>query len=412
MRQFIAFLLILFVLAALLRVDFIFTILFFFMALYLLSRLWLGRMLAPLQVQRRFSGGSRESSDLERSFFGQEVKVELTVRNTGWLPVPWLELHESLPVQLITPPFCRQVISLAPREQRHMQYALLGRYRGYYAIGPLRLQGGGLLGIHEPRSVEVGPAHLVVYPRILPLQQLGLPTRSPLVALPARSPLFEDPSHVIGVRDYERGDSPRRIHWTATACAGRLLVKQYRPSIARETLICLDMGREGYDPSHRYTAPELAVTVAASVASHITTRDRLPVGLATQAFDPVLDQEMAFFLPPRSGRGHLMSVLEVLARVQLGVDASFSALLRRESVRLTWGATLVIITGRESEPLFETLFYLRRAGLAVALLLVQPGLPSEQLRQHAELMHIPVYRIWGEQDLKGGFGDSQRGLWR
>ena len=29
-----------------------------------------------------------------------------------------------------------------------------------------------------------------VYPRMVPLEQLGLPTRSPLVALPARTPLF------------------------------------------------------------------------------------------------------------------------------------------------------------------------------------------------------------------------------
>jgi uncharacterized protein (DUF58 family) len=274
------------------------------------------------------------------------------------------------------------------------------------------MRSGGLLGIHPPQLTERQPTYLVVYPQIFPLQQLGLPTRSPLVALPARFPLFEDPSCVTGMRDYQRGDSPRRIHWSATASAGRLLVKQYRPSIARETLICLDLDRGGYQPDTRFTAPELAIIVAASVANHIAIHDGLPVGLTTEGLDPLLEEKTGFFLPPRSGRSHLMTLLEVLARAQVAPATSVAELARRESVRLSWGATLVIITGRESEPLFDTLVYLRRAGFAVALILIQPGRPSDQLRRRADLMGVPVHRVWRESDLQKGFGDRQGNLWQ
>ncbi|NIN74493.1 MAG: DUF58 domain-containing protein, partial [Xanthomonadales bacterium] len=98
------------------------------------------------------------------------------------------------------------------------------------------MQTGDLLGIERRSVARAEPSYLTVYPRVVPLQKLGLPTRSPLVALPAGAHLFEDPARVMGVRDYQPGDSPRRIHWTATASAGRLLVKQYQPAIARETL--------------------------------------------------------------------------------------------------------------------------------------------------------------------------------
>jgi hypothetical protein len=113
------------------------------------------------------------------------------------------------------------------------------------------------------------------------------------------------------------------------------------------------------------------------------------------------------FLPPRPGRGHLINLLEMLARVQVTSTSPFAERLRRESVQLSWGATLVVITGRESEPLFDTLVYLRRAGFAVALILVQPGRPSDQLRQQADLMGVAVYRVWREGDLSSGFGDRQ-----
>jgi uncharacterized protein (DUF58 family) len=229
---------------------------------------------------------------------------------------------------------------------------------------------------------------------------LDLPTRSPLVALRTRTPLFEDPTRIMGVRDYQRGDSPRRIHWTATASAGRLLVKQYQPAIARETLVCLDMSREDYGQRQRYTATELAVVVAASIANHVVSREGLPVGLATEAWDPLLEKPARFFLPPRSERGHLMSLLEVLARVQLTTGTSFEDLLRHESTNLSWGATLTVITGRESEPLFDTLVYLRRAGFAVALILVQPTRPSATLQKRADLLGVPIHRVWKEQELE------------
>jgi len=390
MRYFVLFLLILFVIAAVLRVDFFFTVAYLFFAVYLLSRLWMRRTVDCLRAQRRFT---------DHAFCGDRVTADLTVHNAGWLPIPWLEVHESLPVQLITPPFYREVVSLGPRERHRFRYTLNCRQRGYYPIGPLTMQTGDLLGVVRRTHVKVAPEHIIIYPRVIPLQQLGLPTHSPLVALPTRMPLFEDPARVMGVRDYQRGDPPRRIHWTATASAGRLLVKQYQPAIARETLICLDLDRDDYGQRQRYTATELAIIVAASIASHIAVREGLPVGLTTEAFDPLLDDRARFFLPPRSERAHLMSLLEVLARVQIASAMPFVELLRRESVNLSWGATLLVITGRESEALFDTVVYLRRAGLTVALILVQPAHPSAELRERADLLGVPVHRVWTERDL-------------
>ena len=94
MRHFAPFLLILFVVAAALRVDFFFTIAYLFFAVYLLSRLWTQRTVDHLHVERRFT---------DRAFPGDQVTVNIVVQNTTWLPTPWLEVHESLPVDLIAP---------------------------------------------------------------------------------------------------------------------------------------------------------------------------------------------------------------------------------------------------------------------------------------------------------------------
>jgi uncharacterized protein (DUF58 family) len=391
MRNFVPFLLIVFFIAALLRMDFFFTIAYLFFAIYLLARLWMRGTVDHLHVQRRFT---------DHAFTGDQVTVDVSLRNTGWLPIPWVEVHESLPVELTASAFHREVITIDPRESHQLRYALNCRRRGYYPIGPLKMQTGDLLGIIGRSQVEVPSEHIIVYPRVVPLQRLGLPTRSPLAVLPAHSPLFEDPTRIMGVRDYQRGDSPRRIHWTATASTGRLVVKRYQPAIARETLICLNLDQADYRQRQRYTATELAIVVAASIANHIIVKEGLPVGLITEAWDPLLEQRTRFSLPPRTERAHLMSLLEVLARVQVAETTPFVDFLRRESVNLPWGATFTIITGRESEALFDTLAYLRRIGLAVTLILVQSGRPSGELQRRADLLGVPIHRVWKEQDLK------------
>lgn len=391
MKHFWRFVILLLVIAAVLRVDFFFSVVYFFFAVYVLSHLWTRRSLEHLTIRRHFT---------DRAFLGDTVPVTLEVYNDSRLPIPWLELNEALSVQIATPPFHHVVLSVTPHERRRIHYDLRCRRRGYFNVGPLRVQTGGVLGFAPQSQTEIPPDSMIVYPKVVPLQRLGLPTHSPQVVLPANAPLFEDPARIMGVREYEPGDSPRRIHWPATASTGDLLVKQYESAIARETVLYLDLDEEHYERGQRFTATELAITVAASIANHIIVREGLPAGLVTEAYDPQAGDVVRFRRPPRSERAHLMGILEVLARVQVITGVSFSELVRRESVDLSWGATLTVITGSERPELFDTLLMLRRSGFAVTLILVQPARPSDGLREQAELLHVPVHRVWDERDLE------------
>lgn len=391
MRNFILFVIILFILAAILRVDFFFTVVYLFVGVYVLSRLWAGRTMAHLRVVRQFNG---------RAFLGDTVKVTLVIKNGGVLPVPWLMVNESLPAALATPPFYRRAISLGSKEEQRYSYEVQCRRRGYYPIGPLRIEGGDLLGVDRAQNFRIEPDYLIVYPKVLPLQRLNLPAHSPQVILPTAVPLFEDPARIIGVRDYVRGDSPRRIHWTATASAGRLLVKQYQKAIARESGLFLNLNKGDFPRDSRYVAPELAIVVAASLANHIINHENLPVGLSTDAFDPQTGALADFRLPPRKGRGQLMAILETLARVQVAEAPPFLEMVRRQAVHLSWGATVVIITGQESSGLFETVLLLSRTGFRVVLVLVQARPTEPAWRQRVEQLGVAVHQVWTEGDIK------------
>jgi len=114
----------------------------------------------------------------------------------------------------------------------------------------------------------------------------------------------------------------------------------------------------------------------------------------------VVHTRKRFLLPARSERAHLISVLEVLARVRLVPGIPLPDLLRRERPHLAWGTTVVAITGRADEALLDALAALRQGGCSVALLLVQAAAMEPLARERAALLGINVWPIWREQDLE------------
>jgi len=386
------------------RVNFFFYLLYSMAGIYFLGRLWASRSLAAVKVERHHE---------PRMFYGESLAVRLEVHNRGWLPVLWLRLSDTVPFDLAGGPAFRRVLSLRPGERQQHEYRLLGRRRGYYRLGPLVSSGGDLLGTASFQRQAAADDWVIVYPRIVPLRDLGLPSQSPFGVLPSRLRLFEDPTRIRGVRDYQPGDSLRRLDWKTSARVGQLQVRRYEPAIALETAIFLNLSAAEYPQAHRHTATELGIVASASLAAHLAEK-RQAVALVTNGRDPLRATSPAGgapALPLRKGREHLMHVLDLLARVEVVTEAEneneaeneaavpFLDLLNRKSLALPWGSTVVAITSQEGEGLMETLLALRRRGLRILLVLTCPSRGFGLTARRAGQIGVQTVQMWTERDL-------------
>lgn len=387
------FVVLLFVLAALLRLDFFFTIFYLFGGVFILSRLWAGQTFKRLSVTRKMPS---------RAFPGEKITVTLTLKNRSSLPIPWLTVHETLPLNLAWPTYYQEATFLGSKTSQDFKYLLTTQRRGFYLVGPLLLETGDLLGFIPRVNNRLEATHLIVYPKVVPITRLNLPTHSPQVVLTTQTPLFQDPSRLTGVREYVPGDNPRHIHWPATATTGQVLVKQFQPAIARDSVIFLDLTRPNYSrrPVQANAATELAIVVAASLANHIINVEQLSVGLNTTGKDPLSNGRQDFQLPSHRGGDHLMQILEVLARIQNIETGQFEATLRAATAHLAWGTTIIVISGSESDELLETLLLLKQAGFPVSLVLVQPAPYAYVQPKKAQALGFTVYRIRYEEDIE------------
>jgi uncharacterized protein (DUF58 family) len=398
MGRLLPFLIVLIAVAFFTRVEFFFYLLYALFGIFVLGRLWAQRSVRAVALQRMHE---------ERLFLGDQVPVQLEIHNTGWLPVLWLRLNDGVPLELGSSALHRWVISLAPHERQILSYTVKGRRRGYYRLGPLATLGGDLLGSATYRGRHHHDNLVIVYPKIVPLRELGFPSQSPFGTLPSRQRLFEDPTRIRGVRDYQPGDSLRRMDWKTSARVGALQVRRYEPTMALETGILLNLDSDDYPPQDCRDATERGIVVAASLATHLIEK-RQAVSLATNGRDPLQDPptaeeaRTASTLPLRKGREHLMQVLDLLARIERTSEdeaVPFLDLLSRRTLALPWGSTVAIITPREIEGLFDTLLTLRRRGLLPILVLLLPDREFTLTARRADQIGAQAIRIWSEQDL-------------
>lgn len=444
MNELFLFLLVLFIAAIVMRSSLFINLLYLFSGIYIVGRFWNNTVIRAIGFSRTLT---------PRAFAGEEVKVRLEIFNRSVLPAVWLRLEDALPIELAKMSF-KRVITLPSRGKTVFEYSLHAYKRGCYKVGPMRIVGGDLFGLTAMQAFSGGEQILVVYPRVYTLPGLSLPSRSPMGNLRTNQPIFEDPTRVRSKRDYVSGDSLRRIDWKSTASSGRLQVKQFEPSIALETMIYLNLNAEEYDMKIRYDSLELAVVVGASIAGWVNSNQQA-VGLSTNGLDPFasleevlraqlhIDPSKALSskdeessqeeivaveeltlepfppLPPR--KGQIMRILDILARVQPAASdvlsrqrppthqilppkpsprpQAFLDLIQKTQADLSWGTTLVLITGAAEESLFDTVFKLRRRGLNVVIALIGQVSQLQQARQRAHYFHIPLIHYRSELEL-------------
>ena len=412
-------LLFLFAFAVFLRMDWIYYVFYVVGGVWLISHWWTRRSLRKLHVSRRVPA---------KAFAGERILSDINFQNRSRLPIPWLRLQENIPIDLRAIEQYSTVISVGGRSLTRRQFELHCHRRGYYEVGPLSLQTGDLFGFAESSWQETTAQLITVYPKVYSLADLGLPSLLPFGDMRSPHRLYQDPTRMAGVRPYESGDSMRNIHWRASAHEDTLLVKKFQPSMALSTTVVLDLDRSAFPYREEYSGSEWAVVLAASVASHVAEQ-RQEIGFLSNGEDPRSGAEV-LAVPSRNGRGHLMGILEILARIQMrdmrkaeveqpnrngrkparesaddaGEEEWSSPIalptwLPRRVAHLSWGSTLVVVTPRLTEELVWVLHGMYRRGLNVYALVCTLQPQFKRMQEQAEALGITSHQTIWESDL-------------
>ncbi|NLS76300.1 MAG: DUF58 domain-containing protein [Chloroflexi bacterium] len=342
----------------------------------------------------------RRALSESRVFAGEAVDLILRVTNRKLLPLAWLRIEDEFPKGVtlvgedtVTPTtdvyYLNNLLSLRWYERAQWVHHLQCDRRGTYPFGPARLTSGDLFGLFTRTARTAEQDWLIVYPRVRPLAEFGLPPKEPFGDVRATLRILEDPSRVIGVRDYGPGDAFKRIHWKATARRQELQVKVYEPTTTAQWVIVLNIATlpkywQGIIPERL----EQAISLAASLASYAAER-RYLVGVVANGCWPLSEQPLRV-LPGRDP-DQLTRILEALAAVSSMPTQSLEELLTRESPNLPWGATLLVVTAVVTDEIMAAMLNLRDAGRRQVLIVLGDETPLD------EIPGILTYRLSADE---------------
>ncbi|MCL4369290.1 MAG: DUF58 domain-containing protein [Chloroflexi bacterium] len=391
----------LFLLSLLLRQSLLFTVSLALLMAAGLARVWNRYCFARLEYRREITP--------QRAFIGEELELTTEVVNRKLLPLAWLEVEDEFPDELVlksnaTSPshrarryYLTNLLALRWYERVRRRHRLQCTARGHFLLGPVHMRSGDIFGLAMNEKEWEAPDYVLVYPKVVPIAALGLPSVHPFGDMRIRQQLFEDPLRTVGVRPYAYGDSMRRVHWKATARTQELQVKLYEATTTLRLIVFLNMNTFGphwwwhaQDPA----TLELAITVAASVANW-GIEQGYQVGLYANGGARRSDEKIK--VPPGRDPSQLVLMLEVLAKVMPFATAPFEDLLRMESRSLPWGSTLVVVTAIVTEEMAGILESMRDAGHKVTLLLVGEG-------SSADPFSVQGRDVEGSHDLSRDYG--------
>src|SRR5919198_1800248 len=188
---------------------------------------WVRLANRPFHVRR----GSGDSEHVE----GDDVPVVVELESTGRVLPAAATLVEHVGR------LGRQRHSLRRHGRRlSVRYVLRRLPRGRYVFGEVRVELADPFELERVAVELPTPGALLVYPRLVRLERLfsetGTRSHDGRRMLLRRQTGFE----LHGVREYEQGESLRRVHWRSTARRGQLMVKELEDAPRDEIAVLLD----------------------------------------------------------------------------------------------------------------------------------------------------------------------------
>ena len=264
---------------------------------------------------------------------GDEAAVDSKVANRGRYALLNAEFTDDVG-QLGSAVF--QIGRLASKATADAAYRIVCRPRGVYQVGPATIRVTDPLGFAFTEQVLDSTDRLIVYPAVEELN--GFPiTRGRDPAMQASRPEFSQNGgeDFFTLREYERGDDLRFVHWPSSARTDTLMIKQLETPWQSRALVLFDLRKHAYESSEHF---EKAVRGAASVVRH----------LARSGFDADMWAGGAQTL----GVDHYTTVMERLAMVDVEPELDLRAVASR--MRQTGrGGALVLVTGIADHELLE-----------------------------------------------------------
>ncbi|KYH35537.1 hypothetical protein CLTEP_04760 [Clostridium tepidiprofundi DSM 19306] len=285
---------------------------------------------------------------------GDEFDIIVTLENNKILPVTFVQFVEKFPKDIVyklkanitnasEEIYHTSTLSVLPFQRVQRKYRVYFTKRGRYFMNDVDLKAGDFLGFKTFSKKIKFDNEIIVLPKKIALNKLIEPRGSTNGDISVKRWIMDDPTLIVGIREYTGFEPQKNIHWPSSLKSGKLMVKQFDYTSDNSAMIILNI--ETYRPlwlkidSNKI---EKCISLARTIIDDFED-ENIPYGFITNAQsenNKDISKEAYICSNPQ----HHNTILKSLGKIVYNVEISFNELLDNIINSYCNCGTYVIIT--------------------------------------------------------------------
>ncbi len=310
---------------------------------------------------------------------GDSFDISIVIENNKRLPASYLLIEEIIPHGL---KFDSNVISYSEgRDIRHLSkfsiggfkrkrrtYRIVGEKRGIYLLKSMDVYLGDILATTIEKQGFEDYLEIMVCPKINSLSQYKFDTTNIQGDNTVRRWIHKDPLYLKGIREYNREDRMKDIHWKSTLKANKLMVKDYDYTSEQEVVIivniqCGDPHWTSINPENIEKEIEISVALAAK-----SLKENIPTGIWTNGHIISYKSRIRNEIEPKVGI--LNKIVEFAARIDTSIKHELHEYLGSRTKYFQKNSTYILVTSYLNNKDILILTSLYRSGYKIKIIYV------------------------------------------
>lgn len=370
---------------------------------YFLFYIYISALLVPLIhcliIYKDLSGSVNIPN--KSIYVGDKVAISYTVRNSGKITIPYLEIENSISRELTGEEPPKIMTTLNPKDFFTYNEELILKRRGYYPLGEIQLVIKDVFGFYSIKKKVTSETSLLVYPMPTELNSFRITSIEQLGDMLIDDKAFQDKTRVSSIRDFREGDSVKWIHWKLSAKLDELIIKEFDNSADTHVVVFVDNYQGLYKNDLDRRLEDKVADVGISVINYYI-KHSIPVTLQTQDREKIVEVN-------GNKKSDLKPFLETFARFKGNGVFELGAFMKKRIDIIKKGSTVVIITPIIDKSAGTQGILLKSANLNPLFIVVREnntGLIEPTVEKGLREEGIPIYILDYENNIKAALEEK------
>ncbi len=186
--------------------------------------------------------------DMEKDVIvkGEKVRLTVSLSNRDLLIYPFIFVTFRVTHNVLKEYLNSKSFSINPLSRKMYTFEMECKYRGQYEVGISELYIEDFLGIIRLKIKVQEHKKLIVYPKIEHLDYFDVYCTNISDTQNLSQSSIEETNNIKDLRNYNYGDSFRKIHWKLSARNNKLLIKNYQSTSDINLNVILDLRKNMY----------------------------------------------------------------------------------------------------------------------------------------------------------------------